>query len=782
MPYHDPELDDVTLSERVDLLFDRTPLSLAVITFAALLFVYIHAAYGPANAIYLWWLGILMMIVVTRATLTWLHRNKPDVLNGPKEWLRSVRIVTLLTAACWGSAGIIFYPADHETLQFFTLLVLAGVAAGAIGTLNSDYPAYRNYIVLVLLPIGLTKAFQNAQPHPVIGILTLLMMIYLLRAGKSTAKSVTESLRLRYVNDALIKQIAKENDRLISEAETMMGTVLSCAPIALWAIDKNAVVTYMNGNRLGEQTGLHLPQVGDNLLTAFGDQAQVVYETQRALDGETFVTEIDLFGHSYEVHYSPHLDENGEQQGAIGVAIDISERKQHEQELSRRAHYDQLTGLPNRNLIMSQIGHAFEHARRHHKHIALLFVDLDNFKIVNDTLGHDAGDQLLRRAAERLRSTLREADIAARLSGDEFLIVSENLQRPQDAEIVAHRIVDLFKTPFVIGRQEHYVTSSVGIAVYPQDGENQTQLLQNADTAMYCAKTRGKNNYCFFTAQMQANAERHLEIETELRRALNRGELHLVYQPKVDTRSHIIIGAEALLRWTSTKLGQVSPADFIPVAEAAGLMPEIGNWVLREACREAAQWPILAGQPIQVAVNVSSHQFRDNGLLSKVKKALADTGLPADQLELEITESVLVQDAPETHTLFEELDNMGVILSLDDFGTGYSSLSYLKRFPMRVLKIDRSFVKDLGRDHYDDSLVDAIIAMAHSLQLDIVAEGVETAEQLLYLQQRSVDMVQGYYFSPGIPSGTFRELLRNPGDLVRPPPSTQPIGLSADAG
>ena len=782
MPGHEPVLDDVTLSERVDLLFDRTPLSLAVVAFAALLFTYIHSVYGPANDSYIWWLSILMLTLVARTALAWSYRNKREVLAGPRNWLRSVRITTLLTAACWGAAGIIFYPTGNETLQFFTLLVLAGVAAGAIGTLNPDYPAYRNYVILVLLPIGLTKTSQGIQPHLVIGVLTLVMMIYLLRAGKNTAKSIAESLRLHHVNAALVEQLAKDKDRLMSEAETMMGTVLSCAPIALWAIDKDAVVTYMNGNRLGEQTGLRLPRTGDNLLKAFSEHAQVVYETQRALDGETFVAEIDMFGHSYEVHYSPHFDENGMQQGAIGVAIDISERKRHEQELSRRAHYDELTGLPNRNLIMSQIGHAFEHARRHYEHIALLFIDLDNFKSVNDTLGHDAGDQLLRRAAKRLRSTLREADIAARLSGDEFLIVSENLQRPQDAEIVAHRIVDLFKKPFVIGRQEHYVTSSVGIAVYPQDGETQVKLLQNADTAMYCAKTRGKNNYCFFTAKMQANAEKHLEIETELRRALNRGEMHLVYQPKVDTRSHHVIGAEALLRWTSAKLGEVSPADFIPVAESTGLMPEIGEWVLREACREAAQWPILAGQPVQVAVNVSSHQFRDQGFLSKIEKALADTGLPASQLELEITEGVLVQDAPETHTLFKELDNIGVTLSLDDFGTGYSSLSYLKRFPMRVLKIDRSFVKDLGRDHYDDSLVDAIIAMAHSLQLDIVAEGVETAEQLLYLQQRSVDMVQGYYFSPGVPGGRFRELLRNAGELARPLPSRQPMALSADTG
>ena len=431
---------------------------------------------------------------------------------------------------------------------------------------------------------------------------------------------------------------------------------------------------------------------------------------------------------------------------------------------------------------MSQIGHAFEHARRHNQHIALLFVDLDNFKTVNDTVGHEAGDQLLRRAAKRLRSALRDTDIAARLSGDEFLIVSENLRHPQDAEIVAHRIVDVFKNPFVIGRHEHYVTSSVGIAVYPQDGKNETHLLQNADTAMYYAKARGKNNYCFFTNEMQATAEKHLEIETELRRAISRHELHLVYQPKVDTRSHCIVGAEALLRWTSGKLGEISPADFIPVAESTGLMSEIGNWVLHEACREAAQWPILSGRPVQVAVNVSSHQFRDTSLLSTVKRVLADTGLPADHLELEITESLLVQDAAETHDLFRELDNMGITLSLDDFGTGYSSLSYLKRFPMRVLKIDRAFVKDLGRDHYDDSLVDAIIAMAHSLMLDIVAEGVETPEQLLYLQQRSVDMVQGFYFSPGIKAGAFRELLRNPTALARPLPPPQPISLSAEAG
>lgn len=479
----------------------------------------------------------------------------------------------------------------------------------------------------------------------------------------------------------------------------------------------------------------------------------------RALSGDSLVAEVEVNKQVYEVHYSPLLSDTGTQLGAIGVAIDISERKQHEQALVQLAHFDPLTGLPNRALITSQMQHAFKQARRYHKHVALLYIDLDNFKVVNDTKGHEFGDRLLKLAAERLRGLLRETDIPARLGGDEFLVVSSDLPHVEAAEVLAHKIANAFRRPFSVDDGAIYASTSIGIAVYPDDGDSASQLMQCADTAMYHAKALGKNNYHFFTSTLQQRAERHLLLETELRQALNRGELSLMYQPKVDLRTRRVEGAEALLRWHSPKLELVSPDEFIPVAELAGLMPQIGAWVLREACRAAARWLPLSREHVSVAVNVSPQQLHDVDLTASIAQALNEAGLPADRLELEITENMLVQDANHMIEMFAGLRDLGVRLSLDDFGTGYSSLSYLQRMPLQVLKIDKTFVQRLGSGKEASTLVDAIVAMAHGLRLKIVAEGVETQDQLDYLERRGVDLVQGYYFSRPVDAATFEHLL-----------------------
>lgn len=753
-------LREAVLGDRVDMLFRDANLALLLTLLAALIFVHFHVTAGAGADMGIWFAALTTTIGL-RTLIVWRYRRW-DADGGAERWLLAARIGSALTATAWGTAGVIYYPADSATLLLITLLILAGISASALSVMTSDFVSYRNYVLLTLGPAGATALMQAERTDAAVGLLILMMIGFLLRSGKNTAQAVTDALRLRHTNAALLEDLREEKNRLINEAETRMGTVLSCAPIALWSIDQQGGIDFMEGNRLGEQNKLTLPEVGHNMLEAFPDQPQIAYATRRALNGEAFVTEIALGAHSYEVHYSPFPNQDGTRRGAIGVAIDISERKHQERELSHRANFDQLTGLPNRHLIMNQIEHAFEHARRHQTHVALFFLDLDNFKAINDTLGHKAGDELLQQAARRLEDALRESDSPARLGGDEFVVVSEELQYAEDAEIVAHRIVDLFKRPFTLDNREVFATTSVGIAVFPHDGENASQLLQSADTAMYHAKAMGKNAYRFFTNEMQQTAEKHLEIETELRRALGRNELQLMFQPKIEVSTHRIRGAEALLRWHSPTLGFVPPDEFIPVAEYAGLMPDIGYWVLQEACREAAQWQTLRDQPVQIAINVSPQQFRSTDLLANVTQSLVGSGLAPGLLELEITESVMVQDAPETLRTFEDIHALGVTLSLDDFGTGFSSLSYLKKFPTEVLKIDKAFVQDLGRAEAEDdeSLVEAIIALAKSLKMEVVAEGVETAEQLAFLAERDVDLVQGYYFSKPLEATRFRELLR----------------------
>lgn len=751
--------EHAVLADRVNMLFSGNRLGLAMLLVTALLFVEIQVRQGSEQSLWIWLVAVCALLFA-RAVIAWTFHRRRALLRNDGDWLRVFRNAASITAGAWGIAGILFYPPDNAVLQAITVVILFGVAAGAMSVLAADFSTYRNYVILTLLPMAALSFLRGDELQMMLGLLTLIFIGFLLRAGSQHSRSILDSLTLNHENQALIEDLQRQKHRVLSEAETMMSTVLSTAPIALWAVDSDGTISFMEGNQLGSRTGQTLPGVGENLIEAFDQQPQIAYETRRALAGESFSTEIELDNHVFEVHYQPMHDDEGATAGAIGVAIDITDRIEHKKELSRRAHYDQLTGLPNRTLILNQIAHAFENAQRHRMHVGLFFLDLDNFKTVNDTMGHNAGDELLRKAADRLRGAVRQNDMPARLGGDEFLVVSEDLARPEDAEVIAHKVARMFQMPFDIDQREIFATTSIGIAVYPQDGTDAESMLRSADTAMYHAKAAGKNKYRFFTREMQDTAERHLAMETELRRALERDELHLMYQPKFDSQSGRIRGAEALLRWDSPSLGRVTPDDFIPVAEFAGLMPQIGDWVLQHACREAARWQTQCECALHVAINVSPQQFRNTDLLANVTQALVETGLTPELLELEITESVLVQDAPETMQVFQDLNRLGVSLSLDDFGTGYSSLSYLKKFPMQVLKIDKAFIQDLGSDRDDDSLVEAIIAMAHSLHMEIVAEGVETAEQFQFLKQRGVELVQGYLFSKPLNAEQFQSLLK----------------------
>lgn len=440
-------------------------------------------------------------------------------------------------------------------------------------------------------------------------------------------------------------------------------------------------------------------------------------------------------------------------------AREIEEVKQARLSLDYLAHFDHLTGLPNRTLLKDRVDQAIYRAHRNQCMIGVLFLDLDNFKVVNDTIGHTCGDELLKSVAQRISDCLREGDTAVRLGGDEFIVLLPDLSDTQDAAKVADKIQELLKCPFVIERHEVYASASIGISIYPHNAKNMEGLLSTADGAMYYAKKLGKNNYQFFTPEMNSSAQKYLKLEKHLRRALEQDEFVLHYQPQVDVKTGMIIGMEALIRWMSPELGMVSPADFIPLAEDTGLIAPIGAWVLKMACLQARFWQ-QNGFPVRVAVNLSSRQFHQvqnqqqsqHPLLDAVLNALDEADLPPELLELEITEGILMQHLDTTMDILNALKNIGIRLSIDDFGTGYSSLSYLKRFPIDTLKIDKSFVNDITTDPSDKAIVAAITAMAQQLKLEVVAEGVETLAQLEFLRELQCDFVQGYYFSEPVSS------------------------------
>lgn len=448
-----------------------------------------------------------------------------------------------------------------------------------------------------------------------------------------------------------------------------------------------------------------------------------------------------------------------------GILTDLARARQFEHYL---ATHDYLTGLPNRLALMDQLRRALAVAARSGGRVALLFLDLDRFKNINDSLGHGRGDELLCTVSRRLSGILRSSDMIARLGGDEFIIMLQNLQRDYDAAVVARKIADAMSTPFVLGGKEYHVTTSIGVALYPEDGLDSDVLLRNADMAMYHAKNAGPNRFSYYKKSLNEGVTKRLEIENGLQDALIHDALRVHFQPQVHVGLGIVTGAEALLRWQHPERGMVPPSDFIPLAEDAGLMPAIGEWVLRAACAQAAQWPSPGGQKLQVAVNVSTRQLADCGFPECVTQTLRDTGLEPDRLEIEITEHSVLQEVGVTLGAVEFLRSLGVRVVIDDFGTGYSALSALKNLPIDGIKIDRSFVQDIVTNPADETITRGLITIADGLGLSITAEGIEGVEQLELLRSLGVQQMQGYFFAKPMAADAFSsQLATDPGLFTR---------------
>ena len=553
----------------------------------------------------------------------------------------------------------------------------------------------------------------------------------------------------------------------LGEKSARLHAIFNMDPQCIKLLDGNGIIREMNQAGL-TLLGLTDPQavIGKSLLdfivpqhhesvkaflnsTLRGNRSSLVFEVFCA-DGRR---------HWVESHAAP-LDSTTQGENLIlSITFDITERKEAEERLSFLAQHDALTGLPNRLLFTDRLQQAMIEAQRHQRLAGVAFLDLDSFKNINDSLGHDIGDVTLVAVAARLREALRPGDTVARLGGDEFAIVLSDIAKVEDTPMIAQRILEIFTEPFQVDGREIFISASLGITLYPIDGSDAETLLRNADTAMYRAKVHGRSTCQFYTAEMTQRANEDMALEGALRHAIQRKELALHYQPIVDLNNGRILGVEALMRWQHPQLGLIPPVRFIPLAEESGLIVPLGAWALREACEQTRAWRNAGFNDLYVAVNLSSRQFREPDLAERIAQILADTGLEGRHLVLELTESMLLTNIENTTRMMQELDTMGVRFAIDDFGTGYSSLSYLKRFPIDVLKIDQSFVRDITTDPDDAAIVRAIITMAHSLGMRVVAEGVETREQLSFLHANSCDAMQGYYFSQPLPADTVTTML-----------------------
>jgi diguanylate cyclase (GGDEF)-like protein/PAS domain S-box-containing protein len=571
--------------------------------------------------------------------------------------------------------------------------------------------------------------------------------------------------------NARLEGIVKERTFKLEESEAKSRSIVDSASDGVIVIDERGTIEMFNRgaqrifgsspeDTIGRNITMLIPSlhhdrhggdVGTLLQSGENNVRGLDREVEgRRKDGSTFPLEISV----NEVQF-------GGRRLFTGVLRDITERKQTEERLKYLAHYDAVTGLPNRVLFMDRLNQTLARYPWHSRGAAVAFLDLDRFKPINDTLGHEAGDALLKEVAQRLTHCLRAGDTVGRMGGDEFTIILADLAQPDDVLGLCQTIITSLSAPFVIGGRELFVTASIGVSVFPVDGQDCDTLLKNADAAMYRAKEQGRNNCQLYSPDMNAKALTHLEMQSNLRQALERKQLLLHYQPVIDLQTDRIIGMEALVRWQHPEKGLVHPAEFIPMAEETGLIAPIGEWVLREACRQMKAWQ-TAGLPIQrVSVNLSARQFQQPTLVGMLKGIMHEAGIDPHTLELELTESMM-QHQDRAIRVLEELHALGVQIAIDDFGTGYSSLNYLKRFPIQRLKIDRSFVNDITKDPNDAAIVTAIVTLAHSLRLSVVAEGVESQEQLDFLLALHCDEIQGYLFSRPLSASDATQRLATP--------------------
>lgn len=577
---------------------------------------------------------------------------------------------------------------------------------------------------------------------------------------------------IRAMGETEVRQSARAATEYLQANEALLNSIINTAADGIAVIDCGGVIEFAN-EALARMMGYEPPEMkGVELIrllhqnsasTAFWEKlfCTTTQDCGKPADLQTNARSRTAGAIPVEIRAS-RMEMNGTPKATV-VIRDVSERTRSEERVWRLAHFDELSGLPNRLLFRQLLEQALRDANRGKKLIAVLFIDLDRFKLINDTLGHDAGDDVLREVTVRVRQCLRESDIISRFGGDEFAALMRDIDDPEAARAAASRILSAVAEPYSLDGDEYHLSASIGISTYPGDSGDAAALLRNSELAMYRAKDQGKNNFQFHSPQMNARSFEQVVLERFLRRAIELDEFLLYYQPQVEVATGRVVGAEALLRWNHPGMGMMPPVKFIPLAEETGLIVPIGRIVLMRACVDAKRWQDAGAHDFRIAVNLSPRQFAHSDLVSDVRHILEDTGLPPETLELEITES-MVMDKPERATaILHELRALGIQLAIDDFGTGYSSLGYLKRFPVNTLKVDRSFIKDIPDDTDDVAITNAVIAMGRSLRLSVVAEGVETAGQAEFLRNNGCDLMQGYLTGKPMPAAELDGFLEKNG-------------------
>ncbi len=716
-----------------------------------------------ASAVLFVWCSMMVLASLLRAALvvTYQLYSPADDKTATPVRLMGFRLSILVSSLVWGSAGVLLFPVNHPQQQMFLVFTLAGMTAGGVASFSADLVSAMVFSLSMIVPLMIRLLAAEDSFSLTMGMAVILYLGFMVISLQRTNRNTCENISLR------LEAAAREET--VRASEERYRLLLEHLPVGIFHYDTNLITTYCNKhlaamlhNTIDRITGLDM-----NLLK---DQA-LLPSLRKALAGENGYYEgfyratLSDTGAWVSMTCAPSRNSSGHKAGGIAIVQNITERKKAEEEINHLAFFDHLTHLPNRRLLHDRLRQTLASSRRSSRHGALLLIDLDNFKSLNDTLGHDIGDLLLQQVTERLLSCVRESDTVARLGGDEFVLMLEDLseqalEAAAQTKVVGEKILRILNQPYSLGTHQYHSTSSVGSTLFNGNQDSIDELMKQADIAMYQAKKTGRNILRFFDPQMQNTLNARASLEYDLRTALEKQQFHLYYQIQMDSSRHSL-GAEALIRWISPERGLISPAQFIPLAEETGLILPIGQWVMETACAQINAWqqdPLT--RDLVLAVNVSAKQFHQVDFVAQVQAAIRRQAINPMRLKLELTESMLLEDIEATVSTMNALNEIGVQFSLDDFGTGYSSLQYLKRLPLDQLKIDRSFVREISTNSSDLAIVSTIVAMARSLNLDVIAEGVESEEQRQFLLDCGCAHFQGYLFGKPLPIEHFQELLK----------------------
>jgi diguanylate cyclase (GGDEF)-like protein/PAS domain S-box-containing protein len=751
-------------AEQIAIAYEQASASVYPLLFGASVVLYLFFQ-TSLHFFVVGWFAVVVMTVIWRIWLLRRFRLSAQKYDH-RVWEKRFKWMMYSSATIWGSAGFFILQTPNHLHHYFIIFLLTGIAAIASGTLASLFKMAITFLLLLLTPIFIVMLAHREFESYMMGILVVTFFFLLFSASRRIHKNIMSTL--------ISKRLHQKAMEALELSEEHFETIFKEAPAGIFYYNNDLIIIDSNVEMMeilkidrNQIIGLDLKKLPDQclndaLINPIGGE-KGYYEGPY----KSMIMKLELW---ITLRTSPIYNSKREIIGGIAIVADITERKLAEEKIKHQAYFDALTDIPNRVLLKDRIEQALSHYRRQHNLLAIMFLDLDHFKSINDSLGHYIGDTLLIETAARLKSICREGDTVARLGGDEFVILLNDLGNDphgavMHAEIVAEKIHDILSIPFDVGQSEPIATSSsIGISIVSSPEQSVDDLLKFADTAMYQAKKEGRHTTRFYQEQMDQWIKKRLFLENGLRNAIKNGELEVYYQPVISISDKKIVGAEALLRWNHSELGMIMPDEMIEIAEDSGLIVPIGEWVLSEACRQFVLWRSEnLDQPHidRIAVNVSAVQFRQNDFVEKVIRIVAESGIVPSMLELELTESTVIDKIETVIEKMNRLRSAGINLSMDDFGTGYSSLAYLKRLPFTTLKIDRSFVRDIMSDKDDAALVETILSMASIFQFDVIAEGVETIEQFRFLENHGCEYFQGYLCSKPVKVAQFKELLEH---------------------